>query len=176
MNLKIYEKKEKQKPTEEVVGDNDLSTLTNSNSTPDTSSSQPPTYNYNYIGYLSIPKIGLKRGFVSKNSRYNQVDYNIAIAESADFPDKEKGNFILMGHSGYGYNSYFANLHQLEIGDQATVTYKNNQYTYQLVQVDVQEKTGKVAIFRDFDKTTLTLITCTYQDDFHQSIYIFEKV
>ncbi len=170
MHLKLYEQEEK----EETVIDENVTSLENIPQTEE--APQQPTYHYDYIGYLSIPKIGLRRGFVSKKSKYNQVDYNIAIAQSADFPNKEKGNFILMGHSGYGYNSYFANLHQLEVGDKASVTYKNEKYTYQLVRIDVQEKTGKIAIFRNFDKTTLTLITCTYQDDYHQSIYLFERI
>ena len=32
-----------------------------------------PIINYNYIGYLEIPKINLKRGFVSLNSKYNSI-------------------------------------------------------------------------------------------------------
>ena len=39
--------------------------------------------NYTYIGELSIPKIKLKRGFVSKDSKYNNIEYNIAIAKEA---------------------------------------------------------------------------------------------
>ena len=172
MNLKLYEQQEAM----DTTTDENLNALTNVPNQEGNPAPQQPTYHYDYIGYLTISKLGLKQGFVSPKSRYNNVDYNIAIAEGSTFPDKEKGNFILMGHSGYGYNSYFASLHRLEIGDKATVTYKNKKYTYQLVKIDMQDKTGKVAIFRDFDKTCLTLITCTYEDEFHQSIYIFEQV
>ena len=132
--------------------------------------------NYSYIGELSIPKIKLKRGFVSKNSKYNNIQYNIAIAKEASYPDKEKGNFILMAHSGNAYISFFDKLYRLEIGDEATVSYKAKKYKYKLTKVYNQPKTGQVAIYRDPTKKTLTLITCTHNDDYNQTIYIFEEI
>ena len=132
--------------------------------------------NYSYIGELSIPKIKLKRGFVSKNSKYNNIQYNIAIAKEASYPDKERGNFILMAHSGNAYISFFDKLYRLEIGDEATVSYKAKKYKYKLTKVYNQPKTGQVAIYRDPTKKTLTLITCTHNDDYNQTIYIFEEI
>ncbi len=132
---------------------------------------------YNYIGYLEIPKIGLKRGFVSKGSRYNDINYNIAISEQADYPNVKNGNFILMAHSGDAYISFFAYLYRLEIGDRANVVYNNKKYQYKLVKIEEQPKTGVVAIHRDnYKKNALTLITCTKDNDFAQTIYIFELV
>ena len=132
--------------------------------------------NYSYIGQLSIPKIKLKRGFVSKDSKYNNIEYNITIAKESSYPDKEKGNFILMAHSGTAYISFFDKLYKLELGDEATVSYKAKDYTYKLTKVYNQPKTGQVAIYRDPTKKTLTLITCTHNDDYNQTIYIFEEV
>ena len=132
--------------------------------------------NYSYIGELSIPKIKLKRGFVSKNSKYNNIQYNIAIAKEASYPDKERGNFILMAHSGNAYISFFDKLYRLEIGDEATVSYKAKKYKYKLTKVYNQPKTGQVAIYRDPTKKTLTLITCTHNNDYNQTIYIFEEI
>ena len=132
--------------------------------------------NYSYIGELSIPKIKLKRGFVSKNSKYNNIQYNIAIAKEASYPDKERGNFILMAHSGNAYISFFDKLYRLEIGDEATVSYKAKKYKYKLTKIYNQPKTGQVAIYRDPTKKTLTLITCTHNDDYNQTIYIFEEI
>ena len=132
--------------------------------------------NYTYIGELSIPKIKLKRGFVSKDSKYNNIEYNIAIAKEASYPDKARGNFILMAHSGTAYISFFDKLYKLELGDEATVSYKAKDYTYKLTKVYNQPKTGQVAIYRDPTKKTLTLITCTHNDDYNQTIYIFEEV
>ena len=132
--------------------------------------------NYTYIGQLSIPKIKLKRGFVSKNSKYNNIEYNITIAKEADYPDKAKGNFILMAHSGNAYVSFFDKLYKLEIGDTATVSYEAKDYTYKLTKIYNQPKTGEVAIYRNYNIKTLTLITCTHEDDYNQTIYIFEEI
>ena len=132
--------------------------------------------NYSYIGELSIPKIKLRRGFVSKESRYNNIEYNITIANEADYPDVPMGNFILMAHSGNAYISFFDKLYRLEIGDEASVSYNAVTYNYRLTKIYNQAKTGTVAIYRDVTKKTLTLITCTHNDDYNQTIYIFEEI
>ena len=131
---------------------------------------------YSYIGQLSIPKIKLKRGFVSKDSKYNNIEHNITIAKESNYPDVPMGNFILMAHSGNAYISFFDNLYKLEIGDTATVSYEAKDYKYKLTKVYNQPKTGQVAIYRNYNIKTLTLITCTHNDDYNQTIYIFEEI
>ena len=81
-----------------------------------------------------------------------------------------------MAHSGNAYISFFDKLYRLEIGDEATVSYKAKKYKYKLTKVYNQPKTGQVAIYRDPTKKTLTLITCTHNDDYNQTIYIFEEI
>ena len=132
--------------------------------------------NYSYIGEISIPKIKLKRGFVSKESKYNNVEYNVTIANISDYPDVPMGNFILMAHSGNAYISFFDKLYKLQIGDEATVSYNANKYNYRLTNIYNQAKTGTVAIYRNPSVKTLTLITCTHNDDYNQTIYIFEEI
>lgn len=132
--------------------------------------------NYSYIGELSIPKIKLRRGFVSKESRYNNIEYNITIANESNYPDVPLGNFILMAHSGNAYISFFDKLYKLEIGDEASVSYNAVTYNYRLAKVYNQAKTGTVAIYRNPNVKTLTLITCTHNDDYNQTIYIFEEI
>ncbi len=132
--------------------------------------------NYSYIGELSIPSIRLQRGFVSKESKYNNVNYNITIANEADYPDVPSGNFILMAHSGNAYISFFDKLYRLQIGDKASVSYNAVTYNYQLTKIYNQAKTGTVAIYRNPSVKTLTLITCTHNDDYNQTIYIFEEI
>ena len=78
--------------------------------------------NYYYIGELSIPKIKLRRGFVSKESRYNNIEYNITIANESNYPDVPLGNFILMAHSGKAYRSFFDKVYKLQIGGEARVS------------------------------------------------------
>lgn len=131
-------------------------------------------YEKYYIGSLEIPKINLNKGFTSMDSPYNSVNKNIEVVKKSSYPDKEKGNFILAAHSGNSYLAYFRNLYQLTIGDKAYVNYKNKKYTYKIVNIYEQEKTGKIAIYRDLDKSTLTLITCTKNSHTKQTIYILE--
>ena len=132
--------------------------------------------NYSYIGELSIPKIKLRRGFVAKESRYNNIEYNVTVAKEADYPDVPLGNFILMAHSGNAYISFFDKLYKLQIGDEASVSYNAVTYNYRLANIYNQAKTGTVAIYRNPNVKTLTLITCTHNDDYNQTIYIFEEI
>jgi LPXTG-site transpeptidase (sortase) family protein len=127
-----------------------------------------------YIGYLTIPKINLTKGFVDKRSSENDVEKNILVIEGSNYPDVERGNFILAGHSGTGWKAFFNELYQLTENDEAYVTYKGKKYIYKVVNIYTQPKVGTVAIYRNYDKTTLTLITCTNNDQTTQTIYILE--
>ena len=64
-----------------------------------------------YIGYLTIPKINLTKGFLDKRSQENDVDKNLLVVEGSNYPDKENGNLIIAGHSGTGWNSFFNDLY-----------------------------------------------------------------
>ena len=127
-----------------------------------------------YIGYLTIPKIYLKKGFLDMRSELNNVEQNVTVISGSSYPNKEKGNLILAAHSGTGWKAFFNDLYKLSTGDKAIVSYKGKTYTYTIVNIYKQEKTGKVAIYRNYDKTTLTLITCTNFDNATQTIYIAE--
>lgn len=133
-----------------------------------------PTYTDEYIGYLTIPKINLNKGFVDKRSSENDVEKNIMVIDGSTYPDVDKGNFILAGHSGTGWKAFFNELYRLNIGDEAYITYKGKKYTYKITNIYKQPKTGKIAIYRNYDKTTLTLVTCTNYDDTTQTVYIAE--
>lgn len=76
-----------------------------------------------YIAVLEIPKINLKRGIYAKNSKLNNVNKNVYLLKESNMPNEEKGNYILAGHSGTAYFSYFKNLPKLDIGDVAYVYY-----------------------------------------------------
>ena len=75
-------------------------------------------------------KIGLKRGFYGSDNRYNNIQYNVAVVRGSQFPDEDRGNLILMAHSGNAYISFFRYLYKLELGDKAYVTFKGKKYTY----------------------------------------------
>ena len=129
-----------------------------------------------YIGYLIIPKINLTKGFVDRRSGENDVEKNITVLEGSTYPDVDKGNLILAGHSGTGWKAFFNELYRLEVNDQAHVTYKGKKYIYKIVNIYKQPKVGTVAIYRNYDETTLTLITCTNYDDTTQTVYIAELI
>ena len=129
-----------------------------------------------YVGVLEIPKISLKRGFYNTDSKYNNIEQNVSMISGSSMPDVPNGNLMLMAHSGDAYISFFAYLYRLKIGDTAYITYQGNGYKYQIVNIYTVPKTGKVAIYRDYNKTTLTLITCTKNDDTTQTVYIAELV
>ena len=154
----VVVKKEKEEPQPEVIQEDE------------------PVITNEYIGYLIIPKINLTKGFVDRRSSENDVEKNIYIVDGATYPDVEKGNFIIAAHSGPGWQAFFNELYQLTIGDQIYVTYKGKKYTYQLTNVYKQEKTGKIAIYRNYEKSTLTLITCTNHDLTSQTVYISELI
>lgn len=129
-----------------------------------------------YLGVLEIPRIGLKRGFYNVDSRYNNIQYNVTMVGGSTLPDVENGNLILMAHSGNAYISYFAYLFRLEVGDMAYVTYLGRRYEYQLVNIYEVEKTGVVSLRRNYDRTCLTLITCTKDNDYAQTVYVAELI
>lgn len=163
--------------TDEDTYDDDLTVEEITNNTNNKSNNNNKEKNtYYYIGYLEIPKINFKKGFVDINSQDNIVSKNITIISGSKYPNVEKGNFIIAGHSGTGIHSYFKNLYKLSNNDNAFVYYKNVKYTYKIVKIYKQEKNGTIAIYRDYNKTTLTLVTCTKDDKNSQTVYIAELV
>lgn len=138
---------------------------------------ETPVVNYEtYVGILDIPKIGFSRGFYKKESSLNNVKFNLKILPQSNYPDEDKGNVIIIGHSGNYSNSYFGNLYKLALDDTASITYNGKKYTYKIVNIYTDKKDGTVTIYRDETKKCLTLITCTKDDDTTQTIYIFELV
>lgn len=149
---------------------------------------EPLTFSYNsettndfslsrsyYIGKLVIPKINLAKGFAGQNTNQNSVEKNIAVMSPCDYPDVSNGNFIIAAHSGNSWKSFFRDLDDLAIGDEAQIYYKNVKYSYKLVNAYNEPKGSKLKIYRNLNKTTLTLITCSMSDKTLQTIYIFER-
>ena len=98
-------------------------------------SSSSQGYRYNYIGYIEIPKIGVKRGFLDLSSIYNNVDYNVTVIQGSDYPDVANGNLILAAHSGNCSYCYFDNLYKLSKGDSAYITYGGIKYSYKILDI-----------------------------------------
>lgn len=132
------------------------------------------SYSVDYIAVLKIEKIGLEKGLVSKTDSNNNVDKNIQILEESDYPDVENGNVMLASHNGNGSTSYFKDIHKLESNDEVIIYYGGYQYQYKVINSYEVEKTGKINIVRNGEKSTLTLITCKGNDK--QLVIICELV
>ncbi|MBO5005103.1 MAG: sortase [Clostridia bacterium] len=118
--------------------------------------------NIEYIAILKIPKINLERGLVNRNSYLNNVNYNVEIVKDSSMPDELNGNVILAAHSGNARVSYFRNLDKLSINDKVSIDYKGITYNYHVVNIYDIEKTGTALIKRNYNTSTLTLITCRH--------------
>lgn len=189
MNILLYENSPKnfdsnEEANKEINSEEENSPNSEENSNPNGEENNNPTQpetpkpstapNYDYIGVLEIPKINLKRGFVDLNSKYNSVKYNVTVINGSTFPDQKSNNLILAAHSGNCYICYFDKLYKLGKNDTAYVYYRNIKYTYKIVDIYEVEKTGTVAIYRDYSKNCLTLITCTRNSNTKQTVYILE--
>ena len=132
-----------------------------------------PTPNPNgYLGILTIDKINLQQGFFDKDNENNNVSKNLTFLSPSNYPDEKNGNVILVAHSGTTHIAYFRNLYQLKKGDTAKIEYKGHLYTYKIDNIYNETKDGNVTIYRDTTKQTLTMITCTKNDNTKQTIYI----
>ena len=171
MNLLLLDSSIDEVNTEESNDETPNEEVDEEPSKSDTSNNYEP-----YLAVLKIPKLNLERGFYDKTSSLNNVDYNILFHSNSDYPDKLNGNVILASHSGTSSISYFKNLYKLELGDEAQINYKNTTYTYKVVNIYKEEKDGTISIYRNKEKSTLTLITCTKNDNAKQTVYILERI
>ena len=176
MNFKLYALSDEVKNVEEDAESSSSSIPEEEKEIIEGPIEQEKPYEEYYIGYIEIPKINLRKGFVSPRSPDNDVSKNVQIVETSDMPDVNNGNFILAAHSGNSYVSYFKDLYLLNKGDYAYVTYQGVKYVYKITNIYLQVKTGQIGIYRDNNKTTLTLVTCTKDDEQHQTIYIAELI
>lgn len=139
--------------------------------------SKEETYTYEeYLGIIEIEKIGLYKGFYDKNSSLNNVQFNLYVLPESDYPDINNGNLMIAGHSGNYNNSYFNTLYLLNVDDTINIYYQNSKYVYQITRIYNVPKTGTAKILRNKNKSVLTLITCTKDDEAHQTIYIAELI
>lgn len=115
-----------------------------------------------YIGYLSIPKLGLDLPIIST---WNYQRLNVAPCRYAGTVRGE--NMVLMAHN---YTSHFGKISQLEAGDTITFTDMDGEFTcYEVVGEDVLDSTAVEEMTAGvFD---LTLFTCTYGGKYRLTVY-----
>lgn len=178
MNILLYEneipenKQSEDEPQQEDSQEDPKEDISNDKENQENKGNQ----DFNYIGFLEIPKLNLKRGFFDINSKYNNVDSNITVINGSTMPDEQNNNLILAAHSGSCSYCYFKNLYKLKKGDKASINYRGKKYNYEIVKIYEVTKDGTVAIYRDYSKNTMTLITCTRNSDTKQIVYILELI
>lgn len=162
-NIPLYEEVEEEKENTE-------------NNKNNVSINKVDKYQNYYVAKLKIPKINLEKGLLDINSKYNDFNKNIQIIKGSSYPNVEGSNLILASHAGTNSVSYFRNLYKLSKGDKCYVVYKGKTYTYNITNIYYQDKDGTIAIYRDYNKITLTLVTCTKNSKTKQTVYIAELV
>ena len=115
-----------------------------------------------YIGYLSIPKLGLDLPVIST---WNYQRLNVAPCRYVGTVRGE--NLVLMAHN---YTSHFGQISQLEAGDTITFTDVDGEITYyEVVGEDILDSTAVEEMTAGvFD---LTLFTCTYGGKYRITVY-----
>lgn len=115
-----------------------------------------------YIGYLSIPKLGLDLPIIST---WNYQRLNVAPCRYVGTVRGE--NLVLMAHN---YTSHFGKISQLEAGDTITFTDMDGEITcYEVVGEDILDSTAVEEMTAGvFD---LTLFTCTYGGKYRLTVY-----
>lgn len=127
----------------------------------------------NYLLILEIPKISLKRGVYSFDSKLNTIEKNVQIMKESILPNVECGNLVLEAHNGTASLSYFKELYKLKNGDIANIYFNGTKYTYMVSDIYDVSKDGIVEVYRDENKTTLTLITCKRNTNDRQLVIVF---
>ena len=156
--IPIFLKSKEQKEMNAQI-DSFLESPSSPSRTSDVVLSPPIEEEETFLMVLEIPKVNLRRGIYSKDSKWNSIEYNVTILEESNFPDEEYGNVILAAHNGPADIAYFNQLHQLEVGDMAYVYYNGIKYGYEVSDIYDVAKDGTVEISRNQNLNTLTLIT-----------------
>ena len=132
--------------------------------------------NKTYYAILDIPKINLKKELYPLNDPQNNVNKTLYVLKESLFPKSDtKSNIIIAGHSGNGKNAYFKNLYKLNIADLIKIYYQNILYSYQIKEIEYQNKVGTLYLKEDYSDM-LTLITCTKGNKKTQTIYYAELI
>lgn len=122
---------------------------------------------HRYIGYLSIPTLGLDLPVLS------HWDYNLLKTAPCRYSGTTmEANLVLIAHN---YRAHFGNLHQLQLGDRVMFTDMNGVLTaYQVAATDVVPPSSTEEVTAGaFD---LALVTCTYGGKTRLVVYCEEYV
>ena len=121
---------------------------------------------YRYKAILEIPSIGLKRGILDINNKYNFAKYNIELVK------EENDMIVLASHNGNNYNSYFGKLKNISLGDEINYYYNGKIYKYIYTDSYEIKKDGYADIYRKKSENSIILVTCKDNSDDAQIVFI----
>lgn len=124
---------------------------------------------------LWVPKIDVKAPIVwdspvdeatmLNNLKYGVVHYK-GTTKPGEVADDGKGNVFISGHSSYywwddgKYKTVFANLDQLNEGDEIAIGYEDIAYVYKVVEKKEVDPNDVSVLAQNTEKPTLSLMTC----------------
>lgn len=130
--------------------------------------------NFVMIGYIDIPKIGIKYPILEKET-VASLEQSVAVRYPNNPKLNQVGNVVIAGHN-YRNGQFFSKLEDISTGDLIKITDVNGQtlvYTvyekYETTPEDVAYITRNVG-----ENTEITLVTCT--DDSNARIIVKAKV
>lgn len=121
---------------------------------------------YNYKSVLEIPSLNIKKGILEIDNKYNDANYNVELVKKTD------NIIVLASHNGNSYNSFFGNLHNLELGDEINYYENNNIYKYIYSDSYEIKKDGYADLYHKNNKKCIILITCKDNSNDAQVVYI----
>lgn len=121
------------------------------------------------IGKLEIEKIKLKQKLYPINSPKNNIEKNVTILSYSEEPNIDNSIMFIAAHSGTGKLAYFKNLNKLKKNDIIKLTFKNNNYIYQVKDIWEIKKTGTIDVEKE-NNTQLILTTCSPTKENYQLI------
>ena len=104
----------------------------------------------NYIGYIEIKKLNIKREIVLGINNYNLLNH---VALSSYSKNLESNNIILAGHA---IKNIFGNLKNIKVDDEIIINTNQKNNYYKVYNVDIVSKYDTNVI----DNSDLILITC----------------
>lgn len=121
----------------------------------------------NYPPSISIPKIGVTAPMILNvgNDIYlDRLTQGVIQFAQTALPG-QIGNMVVVGHSSNfpwihsDYNTVFALVDKLAVGDQIIVPYQSQQYIYEVTGHQIVSP-NDLAVLKKTDTPTLTLLTC----------------
>lgn len=121
----------------------------------------------NYIGYVSIPSIGLKQPIVNELS-----NYAVSVGAAVYYDDMimGEGNYVLASHFWYDsetalFSPLYYNVNQGAIGQEIYLTDLEYLYTYETIHYKVVQTYDTDYIQQEIGEGLITLFTCNYDSE-----------